>query len=280
MTPPAEPEPMDPLSRWLSARLLRLPTWGGVMLVSGASVALTVGAVLMVHWLGPGYGDGLRRALIMGSVMPLIVSAPVARIVIGLLRALEREHEKALLLARTDPLTGLLNRRTLLVVAQRDIDLARRARRPLSVALLDLDDFKSANDRHGHAVGDALLRAAADSCTRAVRTSDAVVRWGGEEIVILMPDTDEGGARIAMERVRKALAAARVPTPDGGQAGCTASIGIATLAPDDPPLPVLPAHTVFERLVAAADAAMYVAKRAGKDRVAIADRSQLAFAAV
>jgi len=169
--PDPDPDTMGPFNRWLGVMLLRLPTWAAVALVPGTSVGLTVGVVLPVHWLGPGYGDGLYRALMMGSVLPLVVSAPVARIVVGLLRALEREHEKTLVLARSDSLTGLLNRRTLLEVARRDVDIARRAGRPLSVALLDLDDFKSPNDRYGHAVGDALLRATAAACTTAVRAA-------------------------------------------------------------------------------------------------------------
>jgi diguanylate cyclase (GGDEF)-like protein len=249
--------------------LLRLPTWAAVALIAGVSVGVTVCAVLGVHLVGPGYGPGLRRALIMGSVLPLLVSAPCAWVVIGLLRALEREHARALSLARSDALTGLANRRTLLELARRDVELARRSGHPLAVALLDLDDFKMVNDRHGHAVGDALLCAVADACVGAVRASDAVARWGGEEFVVVMPDTGAQAAEATMERVRAAVAGARVATPEGGTAGCTASIGIASLAPGDAGLA---AAAAFERLVVAADGAMYAAKRAGKDRVAVARR--------
>jgi len=257
----------DTVTRFLGAMLLRLPTWAAVAAISGTSVALTVGAVLAVHVLGPGYGDGLRRALTMGSVMPLIVSAPVGWIVVGLLRALEREHARVLALAGHDALTGLANRRTATERAHRDIDLARRGGRPLAIALLDLDEFKAANDRHGHAVGDALLCATAEACRRTVRAADTVARWGGEEIVIVMPDTDPAGAAVLMERVRDAVSASRVPGTDGEAVGCTASIGVAGLEPADgvPPTP-----SVFEQLVATADRAMYDAKRSGRDRVRIA----------
>jgi len=257
----------DTVTRLLGALLLRLPTWAAVAAIAGTSVALTVGAVLAVHLLGPGYGDGLRRALIMGSVMPLVVSAPVAWVVVGLLRALEREHARALALASHDALTGLANRRTATEQAHRDIDVARRGGRPLAIALLDLDEFKAANDRHGHAVGDALLCATAEACRRTVRAADTVARWGGEEIVIVMPDTDPAGAAALMERLRDAVAASRVAIPSGEAVGCTASIGVAALVQADvaPPTP-----SVFEKLVATADRAMYDAKRAGRDRVSIA----------
>ncbi len=257
----------DTVTRCLGALLLRLPTWAAVAVISGTSVGLTVGVVMAVHLIGPGYGDGLRRALTMGSVLPFVVSAPVGWVVVGLLRALEREHAHALALARSDALTGLANRRTVTEFAHRDIEIARRGGRPLAIALLDLDDFKSANDRHGHAAGDALLCATAAACLRTVRAADTVARWGGEEIVIVMPDTGPDGAAVLMDRLRTEVAAARVRGTAGASVGCTASIGVAGLRTDDDGAP---APNVFERLVAEADRAMYDAKRAGKDRVRVA----------
>jgi diguanylate cyclase (GGDEF)-like protein len=264
---PDGPGVADALARSLGRVLRRMPAWAGVAAISGASAGLTVGVVLAAHAIGPGYGDGLRCALLVGGLLPLVVSVPVGWVVIGLLRALEREHEKALALARRDTLTGLVNRRTLLDHAQRDVGLARRSARPFAVALLDLDDFKSVNDRHGHAVGDALLRAIADVCRQTVRSTDVVARWGGEEMVVAMPDTDGPGAATTMERVRVRIGAVRVATPDGGTVGCTASIGIACLAPGDE---AAAAQAVLEGLVLAADRAMYTAKQAGKDRLVIA----------
>jgi diguanylate cyclase (GGDEF)-like protein len=261
------PPMIDAITRPLGAMLLRLPTWAAVAAISGASVGLTVAAVMSVHWIGPGYGDGLRRALMMGSLLPFLVSTPCAWVVIGLLRALEREHRIAVELARSDVLTGLANRRALLEVARRDIDLARRSGRPLAVALLDIDDFKAVNDRHGHAIGDSMLCCVAETCISGVRATDVVARWGGEEIVILFPDTGGQAAAVSMERIRAAVAAARVDTQDGGTTGCTASIGVACLVPANDDTDT--AQAVFERLVDAADRAMYSAKRSGKDRIVI-----------
>jgi diguanylate cyclase (GGDEF)-like protein len=268
---------IDAITRPLGAMLLRLPTWAAVAAISATSVGLTVGVVLLIHWFGPGYGDGLRRALTMGSVLPFVVSTPCAWVVIGLLRALERKHRSALELARSDTLTGLANRGTLLEVAHRDIELARRSGRPLALALLDLDDFKAVNDRHGHAIGDALLCRIADACTATVRATDVVARWGGEEIVILLPDTGESAAIASMERIRRAVAAARVDTPEGGVVGCTASIGIACLLRHPG---TVAAQAVFQRLVGAADKAMYAAKRSGKDRVVLYEEDAAAIGSV
>ena len=251
--------------------LLKLPTWASVAVISGTSVGLTVGLVLAIHVFGAGYGTGLWRPLLIGTVLPFVVSTPVAYIVVGLLRALEREHAKTLALSQVDELTGLLNRRTVQIIAHRDIDIARRSGQPLTVALLDLDDFKTTNDLHGHAVGDAVLRAVAEACTVATRVTDVVSRWGGEEIVMVLPGTDAFAAVELLDKVRAAVTAAGAQTSDGEWVHCTASIGAACLAPRDADAR---AEAVFQRLVDAAGRAMYEAKRAGKNRVRVGDPAE------
>jgi diguanylate cyclase (GGDEF)-like protein len=159
--------------------------------------------------------------------------------------------------ASTDGLTGLANRRML------DEELAlewRRADRigePLAFVLLDLDDFKRVNDRHGHQAGDAVLRAVGDVLTSRVRQADLAGRYGGEEFALILPGTDLLGAQKLAERVRVALAAMRLDDPGGKTLTATASFGVVAKGE----LPTA------EKLVAAADAALYEAKRAGKNRV-------------
>jgi diguanylate cyclase (GGDEF)-like protein len=168
-------------------------------------------------------------------------------------RRLMRELEA---LSRTDALTGLLNRRALDEHLERERARAQRHGLALSLALLDIDNFKPINDTYGHAVGDKLLRAFADHLSRLVRDGDSVYRHGGDEFAMLLPHTPAPGALDALHRVVKAVAHACFDL-DGLRLQVTVSAGVASL-------PCAPAHDLF----AAADAALYDAKRAGRNRVA------------
>jgi two-component system cell cycle response regulator len=150
-----------------------------------------------------------------------------------------------------DPLTRVHNRRFLFSHLRALVSGARRHERPLSVAIVDLDGFKAVNDRHGHAVGDALLVAVARALRDSVRREDAVGRLGGEEFLALLPDTGPSAAVRAAERLRAAVAAAEGPVT------VTASVGWATLE----------AGEDADDLVRRADDALYEAKAAGRDAV-------------
>jgi len=150
-----------------------------------------------------------------------------------------------------DPLTRVHNRRFLFTHLGALVSGARRHERPLSVAVIDIDDFKGVNDRHGHQAGDEVLVAVAGSLRACVRAEDAVGRLGGEEFLVVLPDTGPFAAARTAERLRLAVAAAGGPVP------VTASVGWATLAPGEDP----------DGLVRRADDALYEAKAAGRDRV-------------
>jgi diguanylate cyclase (GGDEF)-like protein len=175
-------------------------------------------------------------------------------------RRVQRLLEATQVLSHLDPLTGLYNRRYLVEQAPRLWRQARRDGTRVAAMVLDLDHFKRLNDEHGHAAGDAVLKAVADSLTATVRPADVLARTGGEELVVmgLVSDPDEA-TRLA-ERLRRAVATTN--TDDGHTV--TASIGIALTRPVDGD----DAADALWRLIDRADAAMYEAKQAGRDRVA------------
>jgi two-component system, cell cycle response regulator len=166
---------------------------------------------------------------------------------------LVRELESASL---TDPLTGAQNRRAFDEALKTEVERTRRYGHPLSLVLLDLDHFKAVNDGYGHPAGDAVLRAFAGVARQALRVSDVLYRYGGEEFAALLPHTPLEGALIAAGRVVRAIASTRI---DVGTATLevTVSAGASCFSARAP--------TAAE-LIAAADAALYEAKRTGRNR--------------
>lgn len=168
-----------------------------------------------------------------------------------------RQLAELALASRRDALTGLANRRAFDEELAREVARAAREGTPLSVIVLDVDRFKAVNDRHGHAAGDEVLRAVAARAAGVLRAEHLLARLGGEEFGAVLAGADLAQATAAAERMRAALAAA--PVEAAGQAlRVTASFGCATLAPGE----------TGEALVARADARLYAAKEAGRDRVA------------
>ncbi|WP_331272875.1 GGDEF domain-containing protein [Motilibacter deserti] len=161
-------------------------------------------------------------------------------------------------MTRRDFLTGLGNRREL-DAALRAIDSRREPPHSISLAVCDIDDFKTVNDRFGHPAGDEVLRRVATTLDRGRRAGDLVVRLGGEEFVLLLPGAEQGQAAEACERLRAAVAALDLDDVSPGLR-VTMSVGVATGGPG-------PAHPRLGALLGTADAHLYEAKRAGKDRV-------------
>ena len=159
-------------------------------------------------------------------------------------------------LATTDAMTGLCNRRHFWTLAAAEWSRFQRYYRPLSVLMIDVDHFKSVNDRYGHGVGDDALVAVANACRDGKRSSDIVGRLGGEEFAMLLPETDLYQARIVAERIRSSIAAC-VLKADGVDFNITASIGFAAATPS---------MSGFEALLHAADQALYQAKTGGRNR--------------
>lgn len=186
--------------------------------------------------------------------------ATVARELGGALR-MATLVEESRWMATTDALTGLLNRRAFLESTGREVARTKRYGDKLSIALLDVDHFKHINDKRGHAAGDLVLSALGKLLARALRTSDIVARWGGEEFVLVLPSTGLDGAEQTAERVRELLEGATIKDGNGEVIPVTASFGVAAYS----------AGESLEQVIDRADRAMYSAKSGGRNRV-VCDR--------
>lgn len=162
-----------------------------------------------------------------------------------------------MLLSETDPLTGIATLPALMPRLQQERDRLRRTHNFCTVCMVDLDHFKEINDRYGHAVGNKVLEAVSRYLASRLRRYDQVCRYGGEEFIIMLPDTDLKAAVPIIERLRSGLARLPVILDDGTRLTITGSFGVAPLAPAEP------VHASIEH----ADHAMYEAKRAGRNQV-------------
>ncbi len=163
-----------------------------------------------------------------------------------------------------DVLTGWHNRRYLQTRLGEELARAQREAAPLTCLMIDVDHFKAVNDRHGHLVGDEVLREIAHRIEFEVRASDVSARFGGEEFVILLPSTQLADAQMLAERVRKTVAVEPIQTGAGDALDVTVSIGLAEYRPVDGDDDI---KVVGERLLAQADVALYEAKAAGRNTV-------------
>lgn len=176
-----------------------------------------------------------------------------------LLDAVEQEFQRRLATAAIrDPLTGVFNRRHFEERLAVEVGLAKRHERPVSLVLFDVDDFKAVNDRHGHPVGDDVLRAVASALDRQGRREDEVFRYGGEEFALLARETPRAGAVLLAER-RLAVIRGLAVSTQTGVLTVRASAGVGSYSPG----------MTAAQLVERADEALYAAKRSGKDRVCV-----------
>jgi len=198
---------------------------------------------------------GAADYLVKGEISPRILERSVRY-------ALKLEETLAELrrLATHDALTGLLNRRAFERILAEERDRTQRFGHPFAVVLLDLDHFKAVNDRHGHPAGDAVLREVAARLFGSLRSVDRLARFGGEEFVAILVEVDRAGAREVAQRIVASVAAIPVPAGPGLALPLTVSAGVA-LFPED--------GRNEQEIVAAADRALYAAKRAGRNRVVL-----------
>jgi diguanylate cyclase (GGDEF)-like protein len=223
--------------------------------VYGLSFAIVV--VQIVSWNMPGIdgedSEHVLRAYLMGGA--LLVFLVVLAMYRSHIERLHTEYEVMANLAYTDTLTSLPNRRRLYEDVYRLIALAERYGQEFCVCLFDLDHFKRLNDTHGHLVGDQVLQEVAQVARLHLRAADLFGRWGGEEFVVLLPQTRLSDAQTALERVRLALHTIALPNVHA----VTASFGIAAYLPGD----------TRESLLHRADQALYLAKTTGRNRIVV-----------
>jgi diguanylate cyclase (GGDEF)-like protein len=213
---------------------------------------------LTLVMLGPPKSGGVLG--IGRPALAILILFLVAAVVLAwaLARTLTRLHRRVQEQAVTDPLTGLWNRRHMAETLDREVSRALRFRHPISLIILDVDDFKKINDREGHLQGDIVLEKVADVVREGIRSIDVAARYGGDELAVVLVETDREGALILGERLADRMRATKVPLREGGSMGVTISLGVATI-PDS--------AEDLESLVDAADRALLRAKRAGKNQI-------------
>jgi diguanylate cyclase (GGDEF)-like protein len=199
---------------------------------------------------------------VVNIATPIVVTVlPVVGTTAFLLMCLARIQNQWELAAATDYLTNLPNRRTIASFGEARYNLARRSGAGFAVAVIDIDHFKSINDRFGHEVGDIALKHIAEILNKTCRGPNMVGRQGGEEFVAIIDDADETHVKAAVERIRHAVRSAPLALADGGSHQITASIGTSLYIEED---------SNFESMLRRADQALYAAKNAGRDRIEIA----------
>jgi two-component system, cell cycle response regulator len=217
----------------------------------------------IVAGLDAGADDYLKKP---ADEAELLARLKAGRRIINLERSLREAQTQLALLASTDPLLETYNRRHLMVELPRELERARRYGRALSVMVADLDHFKHVNDVYGHHIGDAVLVEFSRVARSCIRRSDWIARSGGEEFVIVLPETPLENALLTAEKVRVACESSPI---QAGTAAIrlTASFGVAAMNPAEDP-----ARAVTE-LLRQADTALYRSKHAGRNRVSAADVS-------
>lgn len=215
----------------------------------------------LVEGLRRGAHDYLRKPFESAELLARVGAAARVK---RLQDELRRRNEELESISRTDALTGLPNRRH---VQERLVELTRLAGRnaaSTAVLIIDVDHFKWVNDLHGHAAGDAVLRELATRLAGRVRGGEMVGRWGGEEFLVVLPLTNTTGASILAEQLRRIVLDMPYNLPGGEQVKVTISVGCAASTEAD-----------AEALVRSADAALYEAKRSGRNRVALAPSGKM-----
>lgn len=228
--------------------------------ITAASVLASLLITTLATWTARSNVDALTLAI--ATLVPTIVAPLISHFMVGLLHDVENTrallHEAAI----RDGLTHAYNRRFFMARLEVEGERAVRQAQPLSVLMIDVDHFKAINDAHGHAAGDRVLAALANSLISTMRPYDLVARYGGEEFVALLPGVDLAQALQIAERVRVAIESMRVEARGPEPLTVTASIGVSSLRSSD-----ASATVTLDR----ADQAMYRAKHGGRNRCVSSD---------
>ncbi|WP_216922321.1 GGDEF domain-containing protein [Synechococcus sp. CCAP 1479/9] len=221
---------------------------------------MITGVIMSVFWWEG--VDVLLKSLLVAAIVPGIVAPLASSFVVKLLLELEDLQTQLLEMVNRDPLTKVYSRRYLLDCLEIEPARTLRSNEPMSLLILDVDNFKSVNDCHGHINGDIVLKKIAQICESTLRPYDVIARFGGEEFVVLLPNTPLPEACTVAERIRENVANATIELTSGESIRSTVSIGISPFIPPDPKC---------INLLSRADKGLYKAKDNGRNQWAIAD---------
>lgn len=241
--------------RWV----LRLGATKSVVLITVVSLALSL-LVTSLSFLISGLPID-PSVLLVAAIVPMIVAPLASSAMVNLLFELDEAHRTVHEQSITDALTGVHNRRHFFEAAQVEFARAQRRGSPVSLLMIDGDNFKRINDIYGHLCGDQVLQQIAWACRDSVRGHDLVARLGGEEFAVLLAEAGAAEAHRVAERIRHRIAESEL-TYAGQRVSFTVSIGVAVWQPTATPL---------EQVMNRADQALYRAKRMGKNRVELAE---------
>ena len=245
------------LSAWIRRLILKRGIVGSSLFITAISVLLSVVIAKFVATLLP---DGAGEFNITIAIaVPLLITPPLSYIFMSLYFELEKVRKEVHALAITDELTRVFNRRYFMKLVKQELERAKRYQHTLSIIIFDIDNFKKINDNYGHLCGDAVLQKLTLACRVILRQCDTLARFGGEEFILLLPETDETSAQQVASRLRQ-LVAEHVVEYNGAQIQVTISIGVTTY---DPTMDTL------DDLLNRADQALYRAKRMGKNRLQV-----------
>lgn len=225
------------------------------LIATSTSVALTAIIMLIV----PGSADFFWYGMLVAVLSPALSAPGLAHLAFTMVYQLNAAQSALTRAAKTDALTGVANRRFFLEEAEQTFSETKAHGGLFSLVMIDVDHFKSINDSHGHGVGDAVIRDVALACRDALRTTDTFARFGGEEFVALLRDTDTVGAARIAETLRQTVAA--LAFDNQAPASVTVSLGVASY---------LASGTSLHDILNEADRQLYAAKAAGRDRVMVA----------
>jgi diguanylate cyclase (GGDEF)-like protein len=236
--------------------LRRLGISGTIFMLTILAIAISMLITFLIHAVTRAKPPDVL-AISIAIIAPLVIVPLFSSFALHLLFQLDQAEEILRLLSIQDDLTGATNRRHFINLAENEIKRRNRYGGIFSIAFIDIDDFKSINDTFGHPAGDQTLRSMSDVCTKNIRTTDTFARYGGDEFVILMPNTDREQAIECVERIRNIISTTSVPYLQN-EIHFTVSMGVISINNPDMDL---------EGLLSQVDRALYSAKRKGKNRV-------------
>jgi diguanylate cyclase (GGDEF)-like protein len=245
---------LDPAPGWRTL-LLQWGRWRVLVVVTLFAVVASMGLTLLLLQ-ALGRAQSIPIGLTIAGVVPLVIAPLVFNVLIKLVFEIESTRAALHRLATRDALTQVYNRGYFTERLEAEAVRALRTGQAMALLMIDADEFKSINDRFGHAAGDRVLQLMAQACQASLRPYDLLARFGGEEFVVLLPETTLAQACEVAERVIAAVAALGPATPTGEPLRVTVSVGVAVLASTD---------SGGTSLLHRADAALYQAKRNGRN---------------